>query len=106
LIDLIADRRGVLAGDPRNEHGPLPEILLGWEFVVPEISMMPKGGYAMFSKPGTKLAGGIHLVTEENMIKPKVEPGRAQVTNKFTINVEEVTATLENIKKAGGVILR
>jgi predicted enzyme related to lactoylglutathione lyase len=83
------------------------KAVFGWEFTVPEMPMMPPGGYAIFTKPGTALNGGIHGVKEENIIKPKVdETGRGQNTNKFIFKVEEVTTTLESIKKAGGEIIR
>jgi predicted enzyme related to lactoylglutathione lyase len=80
------------------------KTIFGWEFnTTPNI---PTGHYAMFSKPNTKLAGGIMLVKEENLIQPKVDSdGRGQSTNRITMRVEEVSAALKSIEAAGGKIL-
>jgi hypothetical protein len=68
---------------------------------------MPSEGYMMFSKPDTKLAGGIVLVKEEELIQPKVDSeGRGQITNRMTMRVEEVGAALKSVEAAGGKIIR
>ena len=60
----------------------------------------------MFSKPGTKLAGGMHCVEEGNLIQPKVDSeGKGQATNRITICVEEVDDALKRIEAAGGAII-
>lgn len=84
------------------------KTVFGWEFAVPPgMPDMPEGGYAMFSKPGTKLAGGFYLVKEENLLKPKVnEHGRGESTNKIVIRVEEVGEALKSIEAAGGKTTR
>jgi len=62
--------------------------------------------YVMFSKPGTKLSGGVILVKEEDMIRPKLDAdGRGQTTNRITMRVEEVDAALKSIEAAGGTII-
>jgi Predicted enzyme related to lactoylglutathione lyase len=78
--------------------------VFGWEFATPP--GMPEGGYAMFSKTDTKLAGGVVLVKEDELIQPKVNTeGRGQITNRITMTVEEVGAALKNIEAAGGKII-
>lgn len=73
----------------------------GWEFS--NAPGAPEGKYLMFSKPGTKLSGGLYLVTEGNMIQPKVdEKGQGQATNRIVFTVEEVDAALKSIEAAGG----
>jgi predicted enzyme related to lactoylglutathione lyase len=77
------------------------KMVFGWEFATPPNT--PEGTYAMFSKPGTKLAGGIHPVKEADLIQPKVNSeGQGQATNKIILRVEEVDAALKNIEAAGG----
>lgn len=67
---------------------------------------MPEGTYAMFSKPGTKLAGGMYPIKEEDLIQPKVDAeGKGQGTNRITMRVEEVDDALKRITAAGGVII-
>jgi predicted enzyme related to lactoylglutathione lyase len=64
------------------------------------------GGYVIFSKPETKLHGGMMLVKEEDLIQPKVNAeGRGQATNRITMRVEEVSAALKSIEAAGGKII-
>jgi len=76
----------------------------GWEYSKPPSS--PEGNYVMFSKPGTNLTGGICLVKEENLIKPKVdEKGCGESTNRIVWRVEEVDASLKAIEAAGGKIV-
>ena len=80
------------------------KTVFGWEFSTNPA--LPDGSYAMFSKPGTKLAGGMHLVKEECLIQPTVDSeGKGQATNRLTINVEEVDDALKRIKAAGGTIV-
>jgi len=75
-----------------------------WEFKSPPGS--PEGMYAMFSKPNTKLSGGLHLVKEENLIQPKVDDeGQGQATNRIVLRVEEVGTALKVIEAAGGKII-
>jgi len=77
------------------------KTIFGWEFKSPPGS--PEGMYAMFSKPNTKLSGGLHLVKEENLIQPKVDAkGQGQATNRIVLRVEEVDAALKSIEAAGG----
>ena len=79
--------------------------VFGWEFAAPK--GMPAEAYAMFSKPGTKLGGGISLAKEGELIQPQTDSeGRGQVTNKITMVVEEVEAALKSIEAAGGKIVR
>ncbi len=77
------------------------KAVFGWEFEGP-----PDGTYAMFSKPNTKLSGGLFHVKEDNMIQPKVdEKGQAQATNRIILTVKEVTAALKTIEAVGGKII-
>lgn len=81
------------------------KTVFGWEFAAPP-GCMPEGTYAMFSKPGTKLAGGMHTVEEKNLIEPKVDSeGKGQATITLAITVEEVDDALKRIKAAGGTII-
>jgi predicted enzyme related to lactoylglutathione lyase len=80
----------------------------GWEFSkapgMPESSEEP--GYVLFTKPGTKLSGGIVRVKEEHMIRPKLDAeGCGETTNRITMRVEEVEAALKKIESAGGSII-
>ena len=81
------------------------KTVFGWEFASP--SKIPEGiTYAMLSKPGTKLAGGMLCVNEGNLIQPKVDSeGKGQATIRITICVEEVDDALKRIEAAGGVII-
>jgi len=80
------------------------KTVFGWEFTTHP--NMPEGSYAMFSKPNTKLAGGILAVKEEALMRPKVDSdGKGETTNKIIMRVEEVTAALKSIEAAGGVIV-
>jgi len=79
------------------------KTVFGWEFSNAVSDKIPTGSYATFSKPGTKLAGGMPLVKEENLLQPAItSDGRAQATNRITMKVEEVSAALKNIEAAGG----
>ena len=81
------------------------KAVFGWEFATPPGT--PEGIYAMFSKPGTKLAGGMYPVKRpEDLIQPKVDSeGKGQATNRITMRVEEVGDALNRIKAAGGTII-
>jgi len=80
------------------------KTVFGWEFASPP--GMPEGTYAMFSKPGTKLAGGMYPIKEGDLIQPKVDSeGKGQATNRITMRVEEVDDALKRIKAAGGAII-
>ena len=80
------------------------KTVFGWEFA--SQPNMPEGTYAMFSKPGTKLAGGMYPVKEADMIQPKVNSeGKPQGTNRITMRVQEVDDALKRIKAAGGAII-
>jgi predicted enzyme related to lactoylglutathione lyase len=79
------------------------KTVFGWEFnTMPNIP----AGYVLFSKPETKLHGGMMQVKEEDLIQPKVNAeGRGQASNKITMRVEEVSAALKSIEAAGGKII-
>jgi len=80
------------------------KAVFGWEFNSPP--GQPEGMYAIFSKPNTKLSGGLYHVKEENLIQPKVdEKGQGQATNRIVLRVTEVDAALKSIETAGGKIV-
>ena len=80
------------------------KTVFGWEFASPP--NVPEGAYAMFSKPGAKLAGGMLSVDEGNLIQPKVDSeGKGQAANRISICVEEVDDALKRIEAAGGAII-
>jgi predicted enzyme related to lactoylglutathione lyase len=80
------------------------KTVFGWEFASPP--SMPEGTYAMFSKPGTKLAGGMYPIKEGDLIQPKVNSeGKGQATNRIITRVEEVDDALKRIEAAGGAII-
>ena len=71
--------------------------VFGWEFAPPHA--MEEGSYALFSKPGTRLGGGICAVKGEDLIQPKVNSeGKGQATNRIIITVEEVDAAFKTIE--------
>jgi len=78
--------------------------VFGWEFkAATDVAMTTPESYSMFSKPGTKLCGGMPLVKEE-LLQPKIEAGEATV--RVVMKVEEVTAALKTIEAAGGKTIR
>ena len=80
------------------------KTVFGWEFASPP--SMPEGTYAIFKKPGTKLAGGMYPAKEGDMIQPKVNSeGKGQATNRIIMRVEEVDDALKKIVAAGGAII-
>jgi predicted enzyme related to lactoylglutathione lyase len=84
--------------------------VFGWEFSKPpgmaDCPNSEEPPYVMFSKPGTKLHGGILRVKEAEMIKPELDAeGKGQTTNRLTMKVEEVDAALKAIEAAGGSII-
>jgi predicted enzyme related to lactoylglutathione lyase len=82
------------------------KTIFQWEFAAPPAMKIPAGCYSIFSKPGTKLAGGVYLVKEEDMIQPKVNSeGRGQGAPRIAMVVEEVTGALKSIEAAGGKIV-
>jgi hypothetical protein len=83
------------------------KTVFGWEFSSTNATMVPAGCYAMFSKPGTQLHGGMPLVKAENLLQPKVDAaGTWQATNRVVVMVEEVGEALKAIKAAGGETVR
>jgi predicted enzyme related to lactoylglutathione lyase len=68
---------------------------------------MDETQYAMFSKPGTRLTGGVHRVEEGKVVKVKVDDkGEGEATNRITWRVEDVSTTLASIQAAGGEVVR
>jgi predicted enzyme related to lactoylglutathione lyase len=58
--------------------------------------------YLIFSKKGTAAHGGLQLVRTEDLVAPK---DAKQWSVRITFTVENVDATLEEAKQAGGDIL-
>jgi predicted enzyme related to lactoylglutathione lyase len=63
----------------------------------------PEDSYVIFHKKGTSLHGGIERVAPSDLVSPKSKQGSAV---KITMTVEEVSKALEEIKKAGGEVVR
>ncbi|KAI9865700.1 MAG: hypothetical protein M1813_002158 [Trichoglossum hirsutum] len=80
--------------------------LFGWEFSNPSemgVGDGPEDSYVIFHKKGTSLHGGIERVAPSDLVSPKSKQGSAV---KITMTVEEVSKALEEIKKAGGEVVR
>jgi len=77
--------------------------VFGWAFTDHVASGTPAGCYALFSKPGTPLCGGMPLVKPGELLRPAAD-GAAQ-TNCIVMVVEEVEAALARIVEAGGEVV-
>jgi len=66
--------------------------VFGWN-----VEIMPDGNYAIFSVGDTKTGGGFDASTKP--AEGKTGPG-------LVINVEDIPAKLEEIKKAGGKVIQ
>jgi predicted enzyme related to lactoylglutathione lyase len=86
------------------------KTVFGWEFkVAPSMTPSPdpdQPAYVMFFKPDTRLHGGIVRVTKDHMFIPELDSeGCGLTTNRLTMKVEEVEASLKLIESAGGKII-